>query len=79
MLTDVTHVSVLVDDQDEALEFYRDTLGLVVRDDETMEMEGMEGRWLTVRRPRASSLGSRLPWRTAPRRANGSARRSPIR
>ena len=48
MLTDITHVTLLVDDQDEALEFYTGTLGLVVRDDVEMEEEGMEGRWLTV-------------------------------
>ena len=48
MLTDITHVTLLVDDQDEALEFYTETLGLVVRDDVAMEEEGMEGRWLTV-------------------------------
>ena len=48
MLTDITHVTLLVDDQDEALEFYTGTLGLVKRDDVEMEEEGMEGRWLTV-------------------------------
>ena len=48
MLTDITHVTLLVEDQDEALEFYTGTLGLVVRDDVEMEEGGMEGRWLTV-------------------------------
>jgi catechol 2,3-dioxygenase-like lactoylglutathione lyase family enzyme len=48
MLTDITHVTLLVDDQDEALEFYTETLGLVVRDDVEIDEEGMEGRWLTV-------------------------------
>jgi predicted enzyme related to lactoylglutathione lyase len=48
MLTDITHVTLLVDDQDEALEFYAGTLGLVVRDDDEFEMEGESGRWLTV-------------------------------
>jgi predicted enzyme related to lactoylglutathione lyase len=45
MITDVTHVTVLVDDQDAALAFYTDTLGFAVADDEEME-EG--GRWVTV-------------------------------
>ncbi|MRH91982.1 VOC family protein [Nocardia sp. SYP-A9097] len=40
----LTHVSVLVDDQDKALEFYRDIIGLEVRQD--MAFPG--GRWLTV-------------------------------
>ena len=48
MLTDITHVTLLVADQDEALEFYTGTLGLVVRDDVEIDEEGMEGRWLTV-------------------------------
>ncbi|MFB7720189.1 MULTISPECIES: VOC family protein [unclassified Nocardia] len=46
MSTDLalTHVSLLVDDQDKALEFYRDVIGLEVRQD--MAFPG--GRWLTV-------------------------------
>ncbi|WP_330184516.1 VOC family protein [Nocardia sp. NBC_01503] len=40
----LTHVSVLVDDQEKALEFYRDIIGLQVRQD--MPFPG--GRWLTV-------------------------------
>lgn len=48
MLTGITHVTVLVDDQDDALAFYTDALGMEVRDDETME-EGV--RWLTVAPP----------------------------
>ncbi|MFF2553989.1 VOC family protein [Nocardia sp. NPDC058058] len=40
----LTHVSLLVDDQDKALEFYRDIIGLEVRQD--MAFPG--GRWLTV-------------------------------
>ncbi|MFC7226479.1 VOC family protein [Salinirubellus salinus] len=51
MLTDITHVTILVEDQDEALEFYTETLGLVVRDDDEFEMEGEAGRWLTVSPP----------------------------
>ncbi|MFG1797157.1 VOC family protein [Nocardia sp. NPDC049149] len=40
----LTHVAVLVGDQDKALEFYRDLLGLELRQD--LEFPG--GRWLTV-------------------------------
>jgi len=40
----LTHVSLLVDDQDKALAFYRDTIGLVVRTD--VPLFGI--RWLTV-------------------------------
>ncbi|MFC9438578.1 VOC family protein [Nocardia sp. NPDC057030] len=40
----LTHVAMLVGDQDRALEFYRDVLGLEVRQD--MPFPG--GRWLTV-------------------------------
>ncbi|NDJ61812.1 MAG: glyoxalase, partial [Chloroflexi bacterium] len=47
MITKVTHVSVLVNDQDEALKFYVDTLGLEKRSDDPMP--GSENqRWLTV-------------------------------
>ncbi|MFI6778970.1 VOC family protein [Nocardia sp. NPDC050412] len=40
----LTHVAVLVGDQDQALEFYRDVIGFEVRQD--MPFPG--GRWLTV-------------------------------
>ncbi|MET7772814.1 VOC family protein [Nocardia sp. NPDC005366] len=40
----LTHVSILVGDQDEALEFYRDVIGFEVRQD--VAFPG--GRWLTV-------------------------------
>jgi oligopeptide/dipeptide ABC transporter ATP-binding protein len=46
----VDHINVDVDRLDACYPFYRDTLGLVVRDDETMETE--DGvRWLTVSSP----------------------------
>ena len=48
MLTDVTHVTVLVADADEALEWYTDTFGLETRADEAFA-PGM--RWLTVAPP----------------------------
>lgn len=40
----LTHISLLVGDQQQALEFYRDVIGLEVRQD--MAFGG--GRWLTV-------------------------------
>ena len=47
MLKQLTHVNVWVHDQDEALAFYTDTLGMELRDDVTVpEMGGF--RWLTV-------------------------------
>ena len=45
MISKMSHVAIYVMDQQEALEFYRDKLGLEVRTDATME-GGF--RWLTV-------------------------------
>lgn len=39
---------VVVEDVAAALEFYTETLGFEVRTDETFEMGGHEGRWVTV-------------------------------
>ena len=47
MLTSLTNVSVWVHDQDEALEFYTEKLGLELRDDVTVPEMG-NFRWLTV-------------------------------
>jgi catechol 2,3-dioxygenase-like lactoylglutathione lyase family enzyme len=47
MLTNLTHVNVWVHDQDEALAFYTEKLGMELRDDVTVpEMSNF--RWLTV-------------------------------
>ena len=47
MLSKLTHVNVWVHDQDEALAFYTEKLGLELRDDVTLpELGGF--RWLTV-------------------------------
>lgn len=51
-LNDLTYVTVLVEDQDEALAFYTETLGFEVREDD--EMPG-GGRWLTVGVPGAET------------------------
>jgi catechol 2,3-dioxygenase-like lactoylglutathione lyase family enzyme len=47
MLKQLTHVNVWVQDQDEALAFYTDKLGLELRDDVTVPEMG-NFRWLTV-------------------------------
>ena len=47
MISSISHVNVWVDDQDEALAFYRDTLGLEVREDVTVPEMG-NFRWLSV-------------------------------
>jgi catechol 2,3-dioxygenase-like lactoylglutathione lyase family enzyme len=47
MLKSLTNVNVWVHDQDEALAFYTDTLGLELRDDVTVPEMG-NFRWLTV-------------------------------
>jgi predicted enzyme related to lactoylglutathione lyase len=50
MLNKLTHVNVWVHDQDEALTFYTETLGMELRDDVTLpELGGF--RWLTVGPP----------------------------
>ena len=50
MLTKLTQANVWVHDQDEALAFYTDTLGMEVRDDVTVPEMG-NFRWLTVGLP----------------------------
>ena len=50
MLKQLTHVGVWVHDQDEALAFYTDQLGLELREDVTVPEMG-SFRWLTVGLP----------------------------
>jgi catechol 2,3-dioxygenase-like lactoylglutathione lyase family enzyme len=50
MLKQLTHVNVWVHDQDEALAFYTEKLGLELRDDVTLPELG-DFRWLTVGPP----------------------------
>ncbi len=50
MLKNLTHVNVWVHDQDEALAFYTDKLGMELRDDVTLPEMG-NFRWLTVGLP----------------------------
>ena len=47
MLKQLTHVNVWVHDQDEALSFYTQKLGMEIRDDVTLAEMG-DFRWLTV-------------------------------
>ncbi len=49
MITQLSHVNVWVHDQDEALAFYTDKLGMELRDDVTLDE--MNFRWLTVGPP----------------------------
>lgn len=53
MLTKLAIVTILVRDQDEALKFYTEILGLEKKDD--MQF-GAEGRWLTVAAPQQQGL-----------------------
>lgn len=44
-------VPIVVGDIDEALEFYTETLGFEVRTDEEFEIDGHDGRWVTIAVP----------------------------
>jgi catechol 2,3-dioxygenase-like lactoylglutathione lyase family enzyme len=59
MLKQLTHVNVWVHDQDEALAFYTEKLGMEVRDDVTVPELG-NFRWLTVGVPGQSDVGLAL-------------------
>jgi catechol 2,3-dioxygenase-like lactoylglutathione lyase family enzyme len=59
MLTQLTHVNVWVHDQDEALAFYTEKLGMEVRDDVTVPEMG-NFRWLTVAPPGQSDVALAL-------------------
>lgn len=41
-------ITLVVEDQDAALDWYQDTLGFEVAADESFEMDGETGRWLTI-------------------------------
>jgi catechol 2,3-dioxygenase-like lactoylglutathione lyase family enzyme len=59
MLSSLTHVNVWVHDQDEALAFYTDTLGMELRDDVTVPELG-NFRWLIVGLPGQPQVGLAL-------------------
>ncbi|MDG4822999.1 VOC family protein [Asanoa sp. WMMD1127] len=47
----LSHCFIIVEDHDEALAFYRDVLGLEVRNDVDMTDWGMPWRWVTIGAP----------------------------
>ena len=47
----IAHAQLWVHDQDEALAFYTDKVGLEVRDDNTERRRGYDFRWVTVGAP----------------------------
>jgi predicted enzyme related to lactoylglutathione lyase len=53
MLTKLSIVTILVRDQDEALKYYTETLGMEKMDDNQF---GAEGRWLTVTAPQQKDV-----------------------
>jgi catechol 2,3-dioxygenase-like lactoylglutathione lyase family enzyme len=59
MLKQLTHVNVWVHDQDEALAFYTEKLGMELRDDVTVAEMG-NFRWLTVGLPGQSDVALTL-------------------
>ncbi|MFN8595805.1 MAG: VOC family protein [Anaerolineae bacterium] len=70
MITKVTHATIWVKDQDEALKFYRDTLGFKV----TADNSSMPGyRWLTVA-PQTDSFEIVLNLATTPEQLAGVGR-----
>jgi catechol 2,3-dioxygenase-like lactoylglutathione lyase family enzyme len=70
MITKVTHATIWVKDQDEALKFYRDTLGFKVAADNT-SMPGY--RWLTVA-PQQDNFEIALNLATTPEQLAGVGR-----
>ncbi len=49
--TKVTHLTVIINDQAKALDWYQRVLGAEVANDQIFDWEGHETRWLTVRLP----------------------------
>jgi predicted enzyme related to lactoylglutathione lyase len=70
MLTRLAHVTVIVRDQEQALRFYVDTLGMEKREDRTMG----EFRWLTVA-PKGSEVAIVLQKPSAPFQSPAEAER----
>ena len=54
MITHITHVTIWVKDQDEALKFYRDKLGFKVVSDDAATIPNY--RWLTIAPPQQTNL-----------------------
>ena len=72
MITKVTHASIWVKDQDEALKFYLDRLGFKVVSDNATSMPGY--RWLTVAPPQQDEFELVLNLATTPEQLAGVGR-----
>src|SRR5512143_2073247 len=72
MITKVTHVTVWVKDQDEALKFYRDKLGFKVSSDDSTTIPNY--RWLTVAPQQQDGLEIALNQATTPEQLAGVGR-----
>jgi catechol 2,3-dioxygenase-like lactoylglutathione lyase family enzyme len=72
MITSVTHATIWVKDQDQALTFYRDKLGFKVVSDDSAGMPGY--RWLTVAPPQQNGFEIVLNLATTPEQLAGVGR-----
>ena len=72
MITKVTHATIWVKDQDEALKFYRDKLGFKVVSDDSNSMPNY--RWLTVAPPQQNGFEIVLNLATTPEQLAGVGR-----
>jgi catechol 2,3-dioxygenase-like lactoylglutathione lyase family enzyme len=72
MITHITHVTIWVKDQDEALKFYRDKLGFKVVSDDTTTIPNY--RWLTIAPQQQSNLEIALNLATTPEQLAGVGR-----
>ncbi len=72
MITSITHATIWVKDQDDALKFYRDTLGFKVTADNATGMPGY--RWLTVSPTEHANLEIALNLATTPEQLAGVGR-----
>ena len=72
MITKVTHATIWVKDQDEALKFYRDKLGFKVVSDDANTMPNY--RWLTVAPPQQNGFEIVLNLATTPEQLAGVGR-----
>ena len=72
MLTKLTHVTIWVKDQDEALKFYRDRLGFKVVTDDATTVPNY--RWLTVAPQQQEGLVMALNLATTPEQLAGVGR-----
>jgi catechol 2,3-dioxygenase-like lactoylglutathione lyase family enzyme len=73
MISKVTHVSLLVPDQEEALAWYTEKLGFKTRSNDPFP-DNPEFRWVTVAPPGQSDLEIVLPLRSGGRRGIPKAR-----